>query len=88
MDENQDIITMEDEEGNVIKMRVIDLLKYQGEQYVLMQDAEQDKEHSYIFRFIDQQQNYDQLESIEDEQELAVILRLFKEKIRGQGHIN
>jgi len=88
MDENKEgIVTLEDDNGQLIDMRVIEMIEYMESKYVLLQNNDDEDELSYIFKFVEDEQ-FDRLESVEDEDELETIFKLFEERIEGSGLAN
>ncbi len=88
MDQNRDgIITLEDDNGQLIDMKVIEMIEYMDSQYVLLQSEDETDELSYIFKFTEDN-NFDRLETVEDEEEREMIFKLFEEKIEGNGLAN
>lgn len=87
MDNNEGIITLEGENGELIDMMVIEMVEFGGSKYVLLQNTDEKDEDSYIFRFSEDIE-YDKLETISDEKELADVFDIFDKKISGQGHVN
>ncbi|HPJ21826.1 MAG TPA: DUF1292 domain-containing protein [Clostridia bacterium] len=86
MDNNEGIITLEDENGRMIDMNVIEMVEYEEVRYVLLQSTDENDENSYIFRFREDIE-YDRLESIDDEEELERIWDIFEEKLTD-GPVN
>ena len=87
MDNNEGIITLEGENGELIDMQVVDMVEFKGSRYVLLQNTDETDEDSYIFRFTEDV-DYDRLETISDEKELADVFDVFEKKISGSGHVN
>ena len=88
MDENKEgIVTLEYDKGQLIDMRVIEMIEYMESKYVLLQNNDDEDELSYIFKFVEDEQ-FDRLESVEDEEELETIFKLFEERIEGSGLAN
>ena len=87
MDNNEGIITLEGENGELIDMLVIEMLEFRGRKYVLLQSADETDEDSYIFKF-SEEIDFDKLETINDEKELTEVFKVFDEKISGSGHVN
>lgn len=50
-DERDNIIVMEDDDGNPIEMMVLEMLDYDDRTYVLMQPADEAEEDAYIFEY-------------------------------------
>ncbi|MBN2558856.1 MAG: DUF1292 domain-containing protein [Clostridia bacterium] len=87
MNKDEGIITLEDENGKMIDMHVVEMLEHMGIKYVLLQSADESDETSYIFRFREDV-DFDRLESIDDDKELEDVLELFDKKISDYGHVN
>lgn len=87
MENNEGIITLEGENGELIDMMVIEMLEFRGSKYVLLQNADESDEDSYVFKFTEDVE-YDKLETISDEKELEDVFEMFEEKISGTGQIN
>lgn len=88
MDQNRDgVVTLEDDNGQLIDMKVIEMIEYMDSQYVLLQSDDKTDELSYVFKFMEDD-NFDRLETIEDEEEREMIFKLFEEKIEGNGLSN
>ncbi|MFO7636573.1 MAG: DUF1292 domain-containing protein [Clostridia bacterium] len=90
MKENDGILTLEDENGKILNLRVLELLSCNGQRYVLLEDINEENDESYIFRFIENKEDmeYDSLESIEDKEELLLVCRLFEQKMEGKDQTN
>jgi hypothetical protein len=87
MDNNEGIITLEGENGELIDMQVVEMVEFRGSRYVLLQNTDEKDEDSYIFRFTEDV-DFDRLETISDEKELADVFDIFEKKISGSGHVN
>ncbi|MDX1359296.1 MAG: DUF1292 domain-containing protein [Clostridia bacterium] len=87
MDNNEGIITLEGENGELIDMQVVEMVEFRGSRYVLLQSTDEKDEDSYIFRFTEDV-DFDRLETISDEKELADVFDIFEKKISGSGHVN
>lgn len=87
MDNNEGIITLEGENGELINMNVVEMIEFLGNKYVLLQNTDEKDETSYIFRFTEES-DFDKLETISDEKELADVFDIFDKKISGSGNVN
>lgn len=87
MENNEGIITLEGENGELIDMMVIEMLEFRGSKYVLLQNADESDEDSYIFKFTEDV-DYDKLETVSDDKELEDVFEMFEEKISGTGQVN
>lgn len=87
MDNNEGIITLEGENGELIDMHVVEMIEFHGRKYVLLQSTDEKDEDSYIFKFTEDA-DFDRLETISDEKELEDVFKIFDKKISGSGHVN
>ncbi len=87
METNDGVITLEDENGKLIDMNVVEMVEVQDTRYVLLQSADTSDENSYIFRFKEDIE-FDRLESVDDEKELERIMDIFEEKLSDGGPVN
>ncbi|HNZ41286.1 MAG TPA: DUF1292 domain-containing protein [Clostridia bacterium] len=78
--ERDNIIVMEDDEGNPIEMTVLEMLEYDDRTYVLMQSADESEEDAYIFEY-EEDKDDAILTPVEDEQLLDELFELFVEKM-------
>lgn len=81
-EERDDIIMMEDEEGNQVPMVAVEMLDHEDKTYVLMQNTDEKDEDSYIFQY-EEQEGSDEaiLTPVEDDTLLDTLFELFLEKL-------
>ena len=95
MDENNEeldnIVTLKDESGRDVKFEFLDIIDYQGEQYVVLLPAEDgddlDSEEVVILRLKQgsQDENGDETYvSVDDENILNAVFEIFKEKFKDE----
>ncbi len=87
MENNNAVITLEGENGEIVDMIVIEMAQYNGKKYVLLQNTDEKDEDSYIFRFREEM-DYDSLEAINDERELSNVFDVFEKKISSYDNLN
>jgi len=87
MENNEGIITLEGDNGEMVDMLVIEMVEFHGRKYVLLQNSDETDEDSYVFKFTEEI-DFDKLETISDEKELTEVFKIFDEKISGSGHVN
>ncbi|MFA5342167.1 MAG: DUF1292 domain-containing protein [Clostridia bacterium] len=83
-EERDDIIVMEDENGNPVEMVVLEMLEYKEKTYVLMQTVDESDEDSYIFEYEEENDEDAILTPIEDEKLLDEIFELFVKKMDSE----
>lgn len=93
MDENNEeldnIVTLKDEEGNDVKFEFLDVIEYEGEQYVVLLPAEEaensEPDEVVILQLESESENEDGEEtyvSVDDENILNAVFEIFKEKFK------
>lgn len=89
-DENlENIVTLNDEEGNEVKFEFLDLINYEDEDYVvLLPMAGEDEEDGevVILKVEDSEEDSEEESyvSVEDEDTLMKVFEIFKEKFKDE----
>lgn len=92
-DENDNIITLNDENGEEVQFEFLDLIEYEGEEYVIllpMQEVEEDAEPDevVILQIEKNGENANSDEetyiSVEDENVLNAVFEIFKDKFKDE----
>ena len=80
------IIVLNDEEGNEHKFEFLDLIEYEGEEYVVLlptEEEEEDADEVVILKLEDtDSEDEESYASVEDEEVLNKIFEIFKEKFK------
>ena len=80
-DEDNEIIELVDDDGNVINFKLLDVTEYKGEKYTLLLAAEPNEEIAedevVIFRLNEEEET---LEPIEDETLLEEVFEFYKQE--------
>ena len=96
MDENNNeeldnIVTLKDEEGNDVKFEFLDVIEYEGEQYVVLLPAEEaensEPDEVVILQLESESEDEDGEEtyvSVDDENILNAVFEIFKEKFKDE----
>ena len=95
MDENNEeldnIVTLKDEDGNDIKFEFLDLIEYQGEEYVVLLPAEEDETAEpdevvilQLEKGSDENSEEETYVSVDDENILNAVFEIFKEKFKDE----
>ena len=84
MSEHDNILTLTDEDGNDIDFEFVDVLEYNGNEYVVLLPTEEEEggSEAVILRVepIEGTEDEEAYVAIEDDEELAAVFALFKEK--------
>ena len=93
MDENMEdldnIITLNDENGNEVKFEFLDLIEYNDEEYVLLlpMDSEEDDDGEVVILRLedtDEDSEEESYVSVEDEDILMEVFNIFKDKFKDE----
>lgn len=89
MEELDNIITLNDENGNEVKFEFLDLIEYNDEEYVVllpMDSEEEDDGEVVILRLEDTDEDSEEESyvSVEDEDILMEVFNIFKDKFKDE----
>lgn len=95
MDENNEeldnIVILKDEDGNDVKFEFLDLIDYEGEEYVVLLPAEEteDSEPDEVVilkleKDTDENSDEETYVSVDDEDILNAVFEIFKEKFKDE----
>lgn len=87
-EELDNIIILNDEDGNEVKFEFLDLMEYEGEEYVILLPTEEgeDNDEVVILKVEDVEDDPDMetYVSIDDEDTLNAVFEMFKEKFKDE----
>lgn len=84
-EELDNIIVLNDEEGNEAQFEFLDLIEYEGEEYVVLLPVEEteDAEEVVILKLEDtESEDEESYVSVDDEEVLNKVFEIFKEKFK------
>ena len=83
-EEVDNIIVLNDEEGNEVQFEFLDLIDFEGEEYVVLLPAEEteDAGEVVILQVEDTDSDEESYISVEDEDVLNKVFEIFKEKFK------
>lgn len=95
MDENNEeldnIVTLKDEDGNDVKFEFLDLIEYEGEEYVVLLPAEEEEDAEpdevvilQLEKGSDENSEEETYVSVDDENVLNAVFEIFKEKFKDE----
>ena len=87
-EELDNIIILNDEEGNEVKFEFLDLIELDGEEYVVLlpTEEEEDSEEVVILKVEDSEdEETESYVSVEDEETLNKVFEMFKEKFKDEN---
>lgn len=81
MDEqNENIIELTDEEGNIIQIEILDHIEYKENMYIVVIAVDEDADEVGILRCEGESNNHDSYAPVEDEEIENAVYELFKER--------
>ena len=87
MDEMSNKVVLNDEDGNEVEFELLDLVEYNGEEYVVMLPCDETADDGMVVTLKLEQTDDEDLESyvaVEDEQTLNAVFEIFKERFKEE----
>ncbi len=81
-EEESAILTLTDENGNDQNFEYLDVIEYEGKEYLIVMPAEEEETHIVILEIEPVDEENENYLSIEDEDLLNAVYGLFKEKYK------
>lgn len=78
------LITLEDEEGNEVEFEFLDIVEYDGEEYIVLIENDEDADEVVILKINPVDEETEEYVSIEDEDLLDKLFDIFKKKYEGE----
>ena len=85
--ENDNIITLNDENGEEVQFEFLDLIEYEGEEYVVLLPVEESEEADevVILKLEDtDSEDEESYVSVDDEETLNKVFEIFKDKFKDE----
>lgn len=85
-EELDNVIILNDEEGNEVRFEFLDLIELDGEEYVVLLPIEEDSEEVVILKVEDSEddEEMENYVSVDDEDTLNQVFEIFKEKFKDE----
>ena len=83
MENEAPLITLEDEEGNEIELEFLDIVEYEGEEYIVLIENDENADEVVILKINPIDEDTEEYLSIEDEDLLDKLFDIFKKKYDG-----
>lgn len=85
-EELENVIILNDEEGNEVKFEFLDLIELDGEEYVVLLPMEEDSDEVVILKVEDSEddEEMENYVSVDDEDTLNQVFEIFKEKFKDE----
>jgi len=81
MADNMDnIVSLIDDEGNEVEFEVLDVVEYEGEEYVVLLPADEEAEDVLILLIENADTDEESYVTVDDEDKLMKVFEIFKER--------
>lgn len=83
--ENEDaLITLIDDEGNEVEFEFLDVVEYEGEEYIVLIENDEDADEVVILKINPIDDDTEEYTSIDDDDLLQKLFDIFKQKYEGE----
>lgn len=83
-EELDNIIVLNDDEGNEIEFEFLDLVEYNSNEYVVLLPADDDADEVVILQVEDASEDTESYTSVDDEETLTAVFEIFKDKFKDE----
>ena len=84
-DEESNIIVLEDDLGNEVEFEYLDVIEYEGEEYILLPPADDEEADGVlILKIVSLDDETESFEGIEDQELLDAVFAIFKDKWKDE----
>lgn len=83
-DSLDNIVTLQNEKGEDVSFEFLDLMEYEGDEYVVLLPVEDSEGEVVILKLDDTDDESESYTSVDDEETLAELFRIFKEKFKDE----
>ena len=84
-DEESNIIVLEDDLGNEVEFEYLDVIEYEGEEYILLLSADDEEaDEVLILKIVSLDDETESFEGIEDQELLDAVFAIFKDKWKDE----
>ena len=80
--ENDNIIVLNDDEGNEVEMEFLDLIPYRGKEYVVLLPIAEDADEVVILQLEEIDDETESYISVDNEMTLQAVFEIFREKTK------
>ena len=81
-EEEQNILTLTDENGNETAFEYLDVIEYKGEEYLILMPAEEESDEIVILLIEPVDEENENYLAVEDEATLIAVYEIFKERYK------
>ena len=84
MENEAAIITLQDEDGKEMECEILDVVEYEGEEYLVLIENVEEAEEVFILKINVIDDETEEYTSIDDEELLNTVFEIFKQKYEGE----
>lgn len=77
------LITLTDDEGNEVEFEFLDVIEYDGDEYIVLIENDEDADEIVILKINALDEETEEYVSIDDEEILQTVFDMFKKKYEG-----
>ena len=77
------LITLTDDEGNEVEFEFLDVIEYDGDEYIVLIENDEDADEVVILKINALEEETEEYVSIDDEEILQTVFEMFKKKYEG-----
>lgn len=77
------LITLTDDEGNEVEFEFLDVIEYDGDEYIVLIENDEDADEVVILKINALDEENEEYVSIDDEEILQTVFDMFKKKYEG-----
>lgn len=77
------LITLTDDEGNAVEFEFLDVIEYDGDEYIVLIENDEDADEVVILKINALDEETEEYVSIDDEEILQTVFDMFKKKYEG-----
>ena len=77
------LITLTDDEGNEVEFEFLDVIEYDGDEYIVLIENDEDADEVVILKINALDEETEEYVSIDDEETLQTVFDMFKKKYEG-----
>jgi len=83
METESALITLTDDEGNEVEFEFLDVIEYDGDEYIVLIENDEDADEVVILKINALDEETEEYVSIDDEEILQAVFEMFKKKYEG-----
>ncbi len=82
-DDEGTLITLTDDEGNEVEFEFLDVVEYNGEEFIVLIENDEEADEVVILKISEIDEETEEYVSVDDEELLQTVFDIFKQKYQG-----